>query len=53
MKKDFHDYEYLEREKAQIGQPGENGQAVFVSKEEEDSSRKVRKINWALNFIQF
>lgn len=42
VKKDYHDHEYLEREKAAFGKPGENGQPVYVEKEEEELSEKVR-----------
>jgi hypothetical protein len=42
LKIDYHDHEFLQREKDLFGQPGENGQPVYVAKEEEQESEKVR-----------
>lgn len=41
QKIDYHDYEYLEREKARFGMPGENGQPVYAEKEEEELNKKL------------
>lgn len=38
---DYHDYEYLEREKARFGLPGENGQPVYAEKGEEELDKKL------------
>jgi hypothetical protein len=41
LKKDYHDYEYLAKEKEMLAKPGENGQPVYLGKEEEELSEKV------------
>lgn len=38
---DWHDYEYLEKEKARFGLEGENGQPVFAKPEEEELNKKL------------
>lgn len=38
---DWHNYEYLAKEKARIGLPGENGQPVYVKPEEEELNKKL------------
>lgn len=38
---DYHDYEYMEREKKRWGQPGENGQPAYPEKGEEALDKKL------------
>lgn len=38
---DYHDYKYIEREKARLGLPGENGQPVYAEPEEEALNKKL------------
>lgn len=45
QKIDYHDYELIEREKNQIGLPGENGQPVYVEPEEEELEKKIFDVN--------
>lgn len=40
-KKDWHDYEYIDREKANFGLPGENGQPVYAKPDEADLNKKL------------
>lgn len=42
--KNWHDYETIERESLRTG-PGEQGQPVYVTKEEEELSRKIFEEN--------
>lgn len=44
-KKDWHDYEYLEKEKERFGEPGENGQPVYVKPEEEELNKQLFDVN--------
>jgi hypothetical protein len=41
LKKDYTDYEYIEREKERFGLPGENGQPVYAEKDEEELNKKL------------
>lgn len=38
---DYNDYEYLEREEARFGLPGENGQPVFAEESEAELNKKL------------
>ena len=38
---DYHDYEYVKREKERFGLPGENGQPVYAEPDEEASNKKL------------
>lgn len=38
---DYHDYDYLAREKARFDLPGENGQPTYAEKEEEELNTKL------------
>jgi glycosyltransferase involved in cell wall biosynthesis len=40
-KVDWHDFEYIEKEKARHGLPGENGQPVYVEANEEELNKKL------------
>lgn len=42
---DWHDYEYLEREKERFGLPGENGQPVYVQPGEEELNKQLFDVN--------
>lgn len=41
VKIDYHDYEYLAREKARFGLPGENGQPVYAEESEAELNKKL------------
>lgn len=45
LKKDWHDYEYLAKEKERFGLPGENGQPVYVEKGEEELNKELFDVN--------
>jgi polypeptide N-acetylgalactosaminyltransferase len=42
---DWHDYEYLEKEKERFGKPGENGQPVYAKPEEEELNKQLFDVN--------
>lgn len=42
---DYHDYEYMKREKDLWGKPGENGQPVYPEKDEEELNKKLFDVN--------
>jgi polypeptide N-acetylgalactosaminyltransferase len=45
VKIDYHDYEYLEKEKKRHGLPGENGQPVYADKDEEALNKELFDAN--------
>jgi hypothetical protein len=57
LKIDYHEHDFLQREKEMFGKPGENGQPVYVAKEEEQESERVcwslkeRLVELLMNFL--